>query len=283
MDFCMMVNFASMIPILLLELLSLLHLILIIDFVKFLLLLFPSFHLYMHAFKIFVFIAFIFSPLLLYFAGKNLEMNSGGALICFISGLIYWWGSQLKATILWGMFSYLLGLFLSIYLISLLYKWLKKPNIKIYIILLLLSIILFWIHVLYPIFVIVPALIFWFMKRTKIPIIASIFLFLIPFVVFISAFAWIYPSFNQGDYSLQKGGSLIKDFTILQIIPHFLLLGKFENNYNLPILILGIMGLYYWRKNEEKEKYISFASNYIFIFFLYYFFSFKKIYAIALP
>jgi hypothetical protein len=222
-----------------------------------------------YAFKIFVFIAFIFSPLLLYFAGKNLEMSSGGALLCFI--------------ILWGMFSYLLGLFLSIYLISLLYNWLKHPNIKEYIILLLLSIILFWIHALCPIFVIIPAFIFWFMKRTKVPIIASIFLFIIPFVVFISAFVWIYPSFNQGYYSFLKGGSLINDFNILQIIPHFLLLGSFKNNYYLPILILGIIGLYYWRKNEEKEKYISFALNYIFIFFLYYFFYFKKIYANDLP
>ena len=81
-----------------------------------------------YAFKAFALVIFIFSPFLLYLAARNLELSYGESLMCFILGLLYWWGSPVKGMIIFGMYSFVLGLFLSLYLFSLVYKWMKKDK-----------------------------------------------------------------------------------------------------------------------------------------------------------
>lgn len=236
-----------------------------------------------HAFKAFIMMAFLISPLLLYFGARNLGMTSNESLLCFIIGLMYWWGSQFKAMIYWGMFSYLLGLFLALYLFTYLYKWLKHPNAKTFIIMLLLSIILFWVHPLCALLIIVPAFIAWFFHRKSLSIKTSLLSFLIPLLALASAYGWLYPIFSQGYFFPQKGGVPLQAFSLLQPIAFYFQTEEPRNNFNLPILVLGFVGLYFWRKKKEKDKYLPFLLSYLLIFCLYYYFSISAEKAIFLP
>lgn len=233
------------------------------------------------AFKLFVVLTFSVIPLLLFFAAKNFGFTDGEALTFTLLGILYWWFSLFREMVFYGMSSYVFICYLAIYLLALLYRYLKTDYLKSYLLLTGFAPLLLLFHVLSPIIIFVPALTLLVVFKKKLKKRTLFFLVITALLSLLFNLFWLKVFYMFRDdistdivkyFVSYDPLTFVKDYFSSTFYWSYM---KFNGKkiFALYILIFGIIGFHEWKK-EERDIFYPVLAGVLFLFFLTYFGSF---------
>ncbi len=229
------------------------------------------------AFKFFVVLFLTAYPLLIYRAARNFRLSQTKSVLAVILGMLFFYLSLPKELVRWGMVSYVVACYFSLYVFSRLYLLLEQFRLSRYIILTILASVLFMVHVLSPIHIFLPAFILYLCFFKKLTRVQHIMLFcMMVFILAVNSF-WLKPIFDFLHYKTTRPENY--EFTLqIKNISEFLkvyLLQKRSVVYTGPalnntffeglLLVLGVAGLFQWYKNRQFALFFPFSVGVLFI------------------
>lgn len=225
-------------------------------------------------FKLLILFSFIISPFLLYAAALNFGLAQNESLCAYAISIFIWnAGRYPYIKIIGGPWAFTFSCFFSVYFISIIYRYYIRSNLRNYLMLIMMGVLLPLTHVLSMMIVAVPAVAAYLFNFKK-GILSQISVILASFIVLISNSFWLIPFFKYVHY---------KGYTI---IPHYITgLGAFWSdmfcgvaaNSGIILFIFFIVGLrIYWQKGEYF-KLLIFTSLSIWTLYLGYYGEFNKL------
>jgi hypothetical protein len=228
------------------------------------------------AFKLFIIIVFLSFPLLIYLTAINFSLTKNERILTTALAVIFWYGQHFN--FIWnGMFSFLFSSFLYMYIFSLFYRYLKFKNGRDFFFLTILSSLIILIHLLsiFCLFIPMIALYLLYFKKLSFRFHLSLLLGLC-IVILINSYS-IYPFIKNMNIYLTNFSN---DFQggIKNLIGNFFF--KSEMLLSNILVTIGVIGLFLWRKNKEREIYLSFLFSFLFMFALIYFGKYNKFFSL---
>jgi hypothetical protein len=235
------------------------------------------------SFKLYVGLFLLLFPFLCYFSGRNFGLGEQECYIAMILGILIFYIPVVyeyiyplmggAAMFFFGMASYIFLCYLSMYVLSLLYKFLEHGGKKEIILLFIFFPLLWLTHALAPVLLVVPTMIilFFYVRNGRKRNYLSLTLLSI-WTIFINSY-WILPLFKFLEYKK----------TIAAILPNWA-----QKNLYLPyefyiksissgdifyalILVTGLIGLYLSYRDKKHTFALALSGQFIFMFFLYFY------------
>lgn len=226
-----------------------------------------------YSFKLLILFAFIISPLLMYPAALNFELEEEAAAISLALSVFIWnAGRYTYIKLVNGMFSYVLVSFACIYMLSLFYRYLKRPGARNYISFVAMSALLPMIHIVGAVIGIVPVVAGYVLSiRKKFSFHLSMAAAAV--LVLAANYFWIRPFVQFTDYKI-----------LVAAIPDTIGLSRFfgdlfigvEANIGFFLLIFSIFGFRIMWKENERLKAAILGGFFLWNFFLAYFGAYNK-------
>jgi hypothetical protein len=230
-------------------------------------------------------IAFLFFfPLLVYAAARNFALArpqaAGAALLSFL----FFYLSVPKDFVLWGMVAYIVSCFLSIYVLSLLYRLMTVPfGFGLYCFTALCASILFLNHILSPVHIFVPAALLCLMYAGQKTWQQNLLLIALPFIVITVNLFWLIPVLDFFIYKTDNPAHYeftlqIKNiFEPLHVYGHqrrsLALSAPVLNNTFIEVMLLlfGTTGCYLWWKSRQRRLSAVFGAGIVVVFLVTYY------------
>lgn len=145
-------------------------------------------------FKWYLFFTFMLGPFLTYWAAKNFGFSRNVSLIILILQIIFWFTiPYIRVMVVAGTYSYVFVSYLSIYILSLLYRYLAKQDRKALIGLFILAPIAVLLHVYSALIICVPGLILYLLYIREQPKFVHIMLASVALLVLLVNSFWLIP------------------------------------------------------------------------------------------
>jgi len=218
-------------------------------------------------FKLIVFASFLLPPVFMYLAAGNFGLLEEESLISFALSIFTWnAGRYTYLKLINGMFSYILSCFICVYFLSVLYKYLKGPNLKDYFAFAATAALMPLIHILSVVVVVIPSFVAYIASfRKKLLFHASVILAAL--LVVIVNFFWLYPFLRFGHYKVllctDQPSGIGRFFGDLFI--------GVEANLGIILLVFGAYGILLYARRRETLKAVIFISGFLWTFLLAYF------------
>lgn len=231
------------------------------------------------AFKTYLLGFLFFFPLLIYASARNFELSRAQALCCAYLSFFLFYLSLPKDFVLWGMLTYIVTCFFSIYVLSLIYRLMAVSfSLRLYFFAVVCAALLFLNHILSPVHIFIPAGVMYALfayrnSKSKNFLVASI-----PLIVAVVNMFWLVPVFSffndktvnpeHYEFTLQITNMLEplhvygnQRRTLAPCVPIL-------NNTFIEVLflLLGATGCLLWWKNRQRRLAVVFASGVVFIF-----------------
>jgi hypothetical protein len=232
------------------------------------------------SFKLYVLLSFWLLPLVLYLATRNFGMNKLQALL--VSGLsLSFWYTQFPDFIDYGMFSFVFVSYLSVYVVSLFYKYMEKGGALNFLSLALFSSIIFYIHIFAFLILLVPCTSVYLINIKKLSFKKHFTLILLIFIIIILNSPWLFPVFKYTQFSKAATINNAWQSGVVKLVSHSFFNMKYI--FRNLLLFLGIMGLIFWKKQDDKSKFWIFFPSFAFLFIISYFGSYIRFFAALGP
>ena len=237
------------------------------------------------AFKLYLIFFIIIFPFLLYFAAINFGLAIKESLFASILSILLFYLTIAVDMVSWGMISYVFASHLSIYVFSILYKWLHRPFLRQYIILLLVSSFLFLMHIISPVLLFVPALAIYLINFKRMQMLHHVMILILVIIVLVFNSFWLFPLsefYHQIMPYEDMGGYLplqiyniwepfhvyVRQDSIYNPRPDILLNNPF---FEVVLFLFAIAGFYIWLRDRKTKLILSFLSAVIFFFIVSYY------------
>jgi hypothetical protein len=220
------------------------------------------------SFKLYVLISFWLLPFVLYLSARNFAMNKLQSLL--VSGLsLSFWYTQFPDFIDYGMFSFLFISYLSVYVVSLFYKYMEKGGALNFLLLALFSSLIFYIHIFAFFILIVPCTSLYLINIRKVSLKKHFSLLMLIVLIILANSPWLFPVFKQTQFSKAVEINNAFQSGIIKLVSHSFLNMKYS--FRNLLLFLGTMGLIFWKKQGDKLKFWTFFPSFVFLFSVSYF------------
>lgn len=232
------------------------------------------------SFKLYVLLSFWLLPLVLYLTAKNFAMNKLQALL--VSGLsLSFWYTQFPDFTDYGMFSFLFVSYLSVYVVSLFYKYMEKGGALNFLLLALFSSIIFYIHIFAFFILIVPCTSIYLINIRKLSLKKHFSLLMAIFLIILLNSPWLLPVLKHTQFSKAVEINNAFQSGIIKLVSHSFFNMKYI--FRNLLLFLGIMGLIFWKKQGDKLKFWTFFPSFVFLFSVSYFGSYIRFFSALGP
>ena len=225
-----------------------------------------------YAFKMLVFAAFLSAPFFMYLAAINFGLKPNASLISLGLSIFIWnAGRYTYLKIINGMFSYVLACYVSMYFLSVLYKYMNDSTRRHFFNFAAVTAFLPMIHILSVITVIVPAFVLFIGKIRRSLWFNASFLFAAMISLAVNYF-WVAPCIRFMHYKI-----LVMAITKPPGISRFfsdLFIGV-EANIGFILLVAGMYGIYRTYKDDRYKACIFFFA-FLWAFFLAYFSAYNR-------
>lgn len=219
-------------------------------------------------FKVFLLITFILGPLLTYFASRNWGFNKNTSTLILVFQLAFWTCMPyMRVMLTTGTYCYVFVSYLAIYILSLLYRYLKYRKVITLVGIWILSSLAVLLHIYSVIIICLPGILLYILYSKNQPRYVHICLLGSGILVFAINSFWIVPLFKFFHYStvsrdyVNQGS--ITDFIMWSILSLLFVPGL------VLILFFFRKGIKYFKTcNENDKKLRIFFGGTIIIYFL---------------
>lgn len=247
------------------------------------------------AFKLFILIFLMIYPLGMYGAMRNFGFSQQTGLTAALLAILVFHLSLPIDFMLWGVASYVITCFFSIYVLSLIYRLCERFTWKIYVGTVFSASLLWLMHVLAPVHFFIPALVIYICSLKKLSRFQNLMLLVIPLVVLGINSCWLIPLAEFFNYKTTRPENYEFTLQIKNIFEAFKV--YIEQKRSLPanaevlnntfieviIALFGMCGFYLWSRKGMSTLLKAFSSGVLFIFFIAYFGSHTQLFAQLQP
>lgn len=242
------------------------------------------------SFKLLITSTFLSIPILLSFTARFFGLKRGESNIFILLSVAFWWFSLYREMVFFGMVSYVFVSYLSLFLLSVLKRYLEKPSGKVLAWLTVLMTLTFMVHILSPIIIVIPALLLVYSHRRGLGRRGVLFLLIPPVVTVIANLFWLIPFLDfRGDIETSIVSYWTSDDPLTFLKDLFTT--KFYWSYmsdpgikGLVLFILAFSSLGLFRlKREGSGLFLPLGIGALFLFFFSYFGSFLEATAVFQP
>ncbi len=248
------------------------------------------------AFKLYLIFFLLLYPFFSYAAARNFNLSRGTSIIASVLSMLSFYLSIAIEFISWGMLSYVFMSYLSIYLFSLFYKLFEHFTWKRYVIVTLLSSLVFMMHILSPLILFLPLLTLYLCNFKKLSLSRQLLTVLMVVTVLAVNSFWLMPliQFFQDkttrpenyNFTLQIN-SLSEPITVYLQQKQSTLHRKTPqlNNTFIDVIILlfGVCGFYHWWRGKKTTLTLPFLGGVVVLFFIAYYGSHTDFFAQLQP
>lgn len=218
-------------------------------------------------YKITILFTIVLIPILAYHTCRNMELTAGQSMLGALLGTAYFWLGASYRMITCGWFSFLLVSYLCPFIYSAFYRFFRRGEFRIGLLLTICVPLSFLLHLTAPVILIVPLLLLYLFSWRMLNKSTQFTLFLILVLTLVINWFWLIPFLEFYHYRttssqfFQSSGAVgfIRDY----LTQH--------QNIELLLLVFGLLGLYRWRLRKEHLKFISLGGATLFLLFLSYF------------
>ena len=237
-------------------------------------------------FKAYVIIFLLGYPYLIYGAARNFTLSKEQSFIAAFFAIPLCYLSLARIFIYCGMVSYVFALFLSMYALSLFYKLLGEFSWKSYISVIIVTSLLFLMHILSLMHIVIPMAVLYLLNFRKLSCRQHVLIIIIPILVLLFNSYWLIPMAQffpykttdpkQWEFTFQIKNTLepLKVYldqrkTIDYNFPELSQLHNLNNTFiDVVLLLFGASGFYIWYKEKKYNLLIPLLSGVIFIFII---------------
>jgi hypothetical protein len=188
------------------------------------------------AFNGLILLCFLSVPVILHLSSRYLGFSRNGILLAVLTGVLLWHSqNMLVAFNSYGMCTFVLGVYLSILSVSLLYRFLSQGKWPVYLFFLVTLALCPMAHITAPVILIVPALVLYIMYFRRISVREHVLLVLAVGVALAANSWWLMTLLRFLPYRVETGFWAAPG--ILELIRSIL-------RFGVPELILGLLGIW---------------------------------------
>jgi len=235
------------------------------------------------AFKVYLLLFFLLYPLCIYGAMRNFSLSRVAALVAALLSVFLFNLTLAVNFFYWGVVSYVIVCFFSLYVLSLFFKLFNQFTWKQYFITAGLASLLFLMHVLAYMHLVVPLLILYIVSGRRLTAAQYVAVFCLPLIVVGSNLFWFglvlefyrYKTAIPQNYEFTLQIKNLFEFVMVYVvqrrtIPHC---APILNNtfFDCIMLLFGSAGVYQWFRNRHMSLAVPFAGGVFFIFLVIYF------------
>lgn len=214
-------------------------------------------------FKWFLMFTFILGPLLTYWAARNFGFSRWSSLVVLALQIVMWHTIPFsRVMVVTGAFSYAFVSFLSIYVLSLLYRYLQEQDTKLLVAIALLCPLSVLLHVYSAVIIAVPGLILYLLYARRQPLRVPLSFAAIAVLVLLSNLFWLIPFLRFLKYTTVTGDSLIQGS--LPMFIFWSLLAMFMTPGLALMSAFSVKGYRLIRQEMGKELYLFFLITLLF-------------------
>jgi len=236
------------------------------------------------SFKLYVGLFLLIFPFLCYFAARNFGMVEQECYITLILGILIFYIPVVyaykyplmggAAMILCGMVAYTFICYLSMYVLSVLHKYMENGGVTQLILLFVFLPLLCLTHALAPVILVVPVIVilFFYLRNGRKRNYLLLTLLSI-WTIFINSYYWIIPLFKFFEYK-RPIASILPNWAHKSVyFPYEFYVKSIVSGdifYTL-ILLTGLIGLYLLYRNKKYKLALALCGQFVFLFFLYFY------------
>ena len=239
-------------------------------------------------FKLYYILIILTVPFVCYLAARYFEFDVNESLLCSFLGVCFLHVSICIDFIYWGTGTYITSCYLSVLATSLFYNFLKSDKIKYFFLTIAVSSLSLWTHFLsgfHLVFAFSVCLLAFIMKLKLKTIFLVICLVIVMFVI---ASPMVLPliKFLDTKVPYYPWRPYFTDDPLVAVKVYFFQLIPFNKYKNIPfqksamvdigLLLLSLLGFYYWWEKGEKQKLITLSGTFVILFSFAYYSSFFK-------
>ena len=230
------------------------------------------------AFKLYVLVFLIFYPLVVYAAARNFRLSRQESLIASVLSILFFNLSLPHDLVLWGMVSYVIACFFSIYLISLYYRMYDQFSSRRYIAVVACSAIILLIHILGLMHVVVPTVALYFLYARRLSLKQHLLILLIPILILAINSFWLIPIFELFQDKTTRPENYEFTLQIKNIFEPLIVYLKQQRSqapgaealnttfFEIMLLLFGCSGIYYWYTQKNRKLALAFILGIVYIF-----------------
>ncbi len=237
------------------------------------------------AFKLFLMIFLLCYPFLLYLAARNFDLSRTEAVTASVLSILFFYLSSTVDTVAWGMFSFAFLSFLSIYFVSVFYKWFNNPDLRCYAVLLFLSATVFLIHIISPVLLFVPVITMYILSFRRMKIKHHAMLWALAALILMINSYWLipmarfYPQITSYEYmGIYTPFQIYYKWAFLDVYLKQKMIFPFRpapelNNPFIEVMLLlfATAGFYAWVKEKKIKLLVPLLLGTIFFFVIGYY------------
>ena len=245
------------------------------------------------SFKLFFILALLAVPVFCYKAARNFDLSCQTAFFSALAGILLMHLSVMVNFLYWGSVSFVFGSYISILTLSFFYRYCASGQLKDLAFFILLLTAAGWIHAFTVVTLGVPLLLCYavFFRRLTPGHHAGIFGSL--FLAIAANMPWVYPFLMFLDHIEKDMCSFFYTTNnLMEPLKTYLFRKNLFNSYmnmvfhkeewvDIFLTLSGMLGIYLWNKNKQREKAIIFLGSFCFFFLVSYYGSFFEITSIT--
>lgn len=235
------------------------------------------------AFKLYVLLFLVLYPFCIYGAARNFNFSREISLIASALAILFFHSSFAIGFVYWGMVSYVIVCFFSIYVFSLFYRLFEGFSWKRYVFATVGASLLFLMHVLALIHIFIPILLLYGFSVRKLTRFQHVMVLLIPCIVAGFNSFWLILVAEFFHHKTTRPENYEFTLQIKNVFEAFkvYIMQKRSIDPNVPILnntffevillLFGCCGFYLWYKKRQLSLLVPFLGGVVFIFVVAYF------------
>ncbi len=235
------------------------------------------------AFKSYVLLFLLLYPLCIHAAARNFSLSRAEALLSAFLGILFLHLSLCIDLIKWGMVSYVIMCFYSLYVASLFYRLLAEFTWKRYAAVMVCGTVLLMMHILAPLHIFIVLVILYIVFFRNLSTTRHAAVLLLPVMILAFNSYWLIPIAQMLHYKTDRPENYAWTLQIRSIFEPFIVYVKqcrsipsnapTLNNtfFEACLLLFGLKGLFHLFDKGHKKTVYSLAGGFVFVFFLTYY------------